>query len=178
MATGNESERRGRSRLQGDPRNKYYIEGNAVRRMEAIPRDAELERLRRERIEREQLEEKHRKRAARRNRERELRMSRSYVAFLTMSVIVFGAFAILYIQLQWNLTARMRTIATLESQITDLKADNDEAFKRMNTSIDLDGIRNAAMTQLGMTYVRENQLVYYTVGEDDYMNQFGEIPEK
>ena len=62
--------------------------------METIPRDAELERLRRERVEREQLEEKRRRRAARRNQERELRMSRSYVAFLTMSVIVFGVFAI------------------------------------------------------------------------------------
>jgi cell division protein FtsL len=178
MAMGNESVRRGRAQRKGGSQKEYYIEGNAVRRMETIPRDAELERLRRERVEREQLEEKRRRRAARRNQERELRMSRSYVAFLTMSVIVFGVFAILYIQLQWNLTARMRTIARLESQITDLKADNDEAYKRMNTAVDLDGIRSAAMTQLGMSYVKEAQIIYYTVGEDDYMNQYGEIPEK
>lgn len=182
MAVRNESGKRGGSRqaTQGrrESQREYYVEGNAVRRMEALPRDEELERLRRERVEREQLAEKHRRRAARRNQERELLLSRRYVAFLTMSVIVFGLFASLYIRLQWNLTDRMRTIAKLESQITDLKADNDEAYKRMNTSVDLDGIRGAALTQLGMSYVREGQIVYYTVEEDDYMNQYGEIPEK
>ena len=48
----------------------------------------------------------------------------------------------------------------------------------MNTSVDLNSIRGAALTQLGMSYVREGQIIYYTVEEDDYMNQYGEIPEK
>ena len=154
----------------------YYIDGNTVRRAETAP---DYRRERRERIRREQEEaQRRRKRKARRNQQRAMRVSKSYVAFLTMAVLVFGGVAGMYIAVQSDITARMKTISKLESQIADLKADNDEAFKRMNTSIDLDGIRNAAMTQLGMTYVRENKLVYYTVGEDDYMNQFGEIPEK
>lgn len=156
--------------------NPYYVDGNTVRRMEAAP---DYRRQQRERIEREKQEElRRRKRVARRNQERALRMSRSYVAFLTMAVVVFGVFAGFYIKVQSSVTARMKNIATLESQISDLKAENDEAYKRINNSIDLDSVRERAMTELGMTYAKESQIIYYSVGEDDYMNQFGEIPGK
>lgn len=154
----------------------FYVEGSAVRKMEAMP-DYRQERKRRQ--EREQEEElKRRQRAARRNRERELRMSRSYVAFLTMAVFVFAGFASTYVKVQSNVTARMKAISSLESQIADLRAENDEAYKRINTTVDLDYIKNTAIDEFGMFYATEDQIVYYTVENDDYMNQYGEIPGK
>lgn len=155
-------------------RDSYYIDGNTVRRTEAQP---DYREIRRERIEREREEEqRRRRRAARRNQERELRMSRSYVVFLTMAVIVFGGFSAAYISLQSDVTARMKTIASLESQIADIKADNDEAYKRISTSVDLNSVKDIALNEYGMSYAKESQIVYYTVGDDDYMNQYGEIP--
>ena len=56
------------------------------------------------------------------------------VVFLTMAVTVFGVFAGTYIKIQSDMTARMNTISSLESQIADLKADNDEAYKRIRMS--------------------------------------------
>lgn len=157
----------------------YYIDGNIVRRMETAPSYREVERIRRERIERErEAELRRRRRANRRKQERVLRMSRSYVAFLTMVVVAFGSFAGMYISIQSDITSRMKAISSLESQISDVKADNDEAYKRINTAVDLDAIRNTAMNELGMTYAKESQIIYYSVGDDDYMNQYGEIPEK
>ena len=157
----------------------YYIEGNAVRRVEAAPEYREVERIRRERIERErEAELRRQRRAIRRRQEKVLRMSRSYVAFLTMAVMVFGVFTGMYISIQSNITARMKAISSLESQINDVKADNDEAYKRINTAVDLEAIRNTAMNELGMSYAKESQIIYYSVGDDDYMNQYGEIPEK
>ncbi len=154
----------------------YYIDGNTVRRLETAP---DYRKIRREREAREREEQLRRKRrAARRNQERELRMSRSYVVFLTMAVMVFGAFATVYIRIQSDLTARMSAIATLESQIENLTAENDEALKRLNTAVDLDGIKNIAMNELGMSYAKEGQIIYYMVKDDDYMNQYGEIPNK
>ena len=172
---------------------KYYIDGNTVRRMEAAPavtrpdrrlRENRPEHVTRERRERErrererEIELRNRKRAARRNQERALRMSKSYVALLTMAVMVFGIFTGAYIHIQSEMTARMNQISSLESQIADLKADNDEAYKRINTSVDLDSIRNTAMTEYGMSYAKESQIVYYTVNDDDYMNQYSEIPRE
>lgn len=173
----------GRGGAQTAPRRRtyerdYYVDGNTVRRAETAP----VHRPQREQSERQKREREEelrgKKRAARRNQERELRMSRSYVAFLTMAVAVFGAFAGLYIHIQSDVTARMNTISKLESQIADLKADNDEAYKRINTAIDLDSIRNTAMLQLGMCYAKESQIIYYSVGDDDYMNQYSEIPSE
>lgn len=158
------------------PERNYYVDGNTVRRMEAAP---DYRRIRKEKIEREKEEElRRRKRQARRNQERALRMSRSYVAFLTVAVMVFGVFAGTYIKLQSDVTARMKKISSLESQISDLKADNDEAYKRISTSVDLESVREQAMNELGMSYVRESQIIYYSVSDDDYMNQYSEIPEK
>ena len=158
------------------PERNYYVDGNTVRRMEAAP---DYRRIRKEKIEREKEQElRRRKRQARRNQERALRMSRSYVAFLTVAVLVFGVFAGTYIKLQSDVTARMKEISSLGSQISDLKADNDEAYKRISTSVDLESVREQAMNGLGMSYVKESQIMYYSVGDDDYMNQYSEIPEE
>lgn len=151
-----------------------YIDGNTVRRMEAAPdyRREREERIRRER----EKEQQRRQRAIRRNQERALRTSKSYVAFMTMAVLVFATFTGLYIKIQSDVTVRMKTIASLESQIADVKADNDEAYKRINTSVNLEAVREVAMTELGMSYAKESQIIYYSVGDDDYMNQYSEIP--
>ena len=158
------------NRNRADP-----VEGNTVRRMEAMP---DYRQERRDRQQREREEElRKRRRAAARNQEKALRMSKSYVVFLTMAVTVFGVFCGAYIKLQSDVTARMKTIASLESQITDLKADNDEAYKRINTAVDLDAIKETAINDLGMFYATEDQIVYYSVDKTDYMNQYNEIPQ-
>ena len=82
-----------------------------------------------------------------------------------------------YIKLQSDVTARMKKIASLESQVTDLKADNDEAYKRINTAVDLDAIKEKAINELGMFYATQDQIVYYSVDKTDYMNQYNEIPQ-
>ena len=120
--------------VRNQNRRNYYVEGNAVRKMEAMPDYREERRIREEREREEQ--QRSRQRAARRARERELRNSRSYVGFLTMAVVVFGIFAGTYIKIQSDITSRMKSIASRESQIPDLKADNDEAYKRISTSAD------------------------------------------
>ena len=163
----NQTERRASER-------NYYVDGNTVRRMEAVP---DYRRERREREEREREEQlRRRKRQVRRNQERQLRMSKRYVVFLTMTV--FGVFAGTYIKIQSDMTARMNTISSLESQIADLKADNDEAYKRIRMSVDLDSVREKALNELGMSYAKESQIIYYTVDNDDFMNQYSEIPQK
>ena len=91
---------------------------------------------------------------------------------------VIALFAGAYIKIQSDITARMKTIAVLESQIANLKAENDEAYKRINTAIDLDAIKNTAINELGMFYATQDQIVYYMVENDDYMNQYIEIPEE
>lgn len=154
----------------------YYVNGNTVRRVDAEPvRREDIER--RKRIEEEQRK-KRRKNAARRNRERALYMSKGYVAFLSVCVAVMTIAAGLLIQMQSQVTQRMQNIASLESQITDLKADNDARYKEIVTSVDLDYIKDVAINELGMQYAAEDQIIYYSVVNDNFMDQYSDIPEQ
>lgn len=150
-----------------------YVDGNTVRRMETAPD------YRREREEKRQREiRRHNEHVARRNQERALHMNRGYVAFLTAAAMMTALVSAAYIQLQSELTSRLKNIATLESQISELKADNDSAYKRISTSVDLQTVKDTAINQLGMVYAGADQIVYYTVENDDYMNQYSDIPEQ
>lgn len=152
----------------------YYVNGSTVRKINAEP-------VRRERIDRTKIEEqqqkKRRRNAARRNRARALHMGRGYVAFLTLCVGVIAFAAVALVQIQSQVTQRMEHIAALESQITDLKADNDARYKEIVTSVDLDYIKEVAINDLGMKYAAEDQIVYYSVENDNFMDQYSDIPE-
>ena len=152
----------------------YYVNGSTVRQLEAQP-------VRRERIDRTKIQDeqkkKRRRNAARRNRERALHMSKGYVAFLTLCVGIVAFAAVALVQIQSQVTQRMEHIAALESQITDLKADNDARYKEIVTSVDLDYIKDVAMNQLGKQYATEDQIIYYTVENNNFMDQYSDIPE-
>lgn len=153
----------------------YYINGNTIRELETAP----VRRVREDPKEEERRrKEKARKNAARRNRERAMHMSRGYVAFLTLCVVVSAFCAFSYVKLQADVTYNMKHIAALEGQVADLKADNDANYKRVTTSVDLNHIKDVAMNELGMTYATEAQVVYYTIDNNNFMDQYSDIPVK
>ena len=63
---------------------RMYVDGNTVRKAEALPKDDRQERLRRER----EAQRARNRKIAKRNQARELRMSRRYVAFLAVAVSI------------------------------------------------------------------------------------------
>ena len=151
----------------------YFVNGSTVRQMEAQPVRRKVDRRKIQ----EQQQKKRRRTAAKRNRERALHMSRGYVAFLTLCVGVVAFAAVALVQIQSQVTQRMEHIAALESQITDLKADNDARYKEIVTSVDLDYIKDVAMNELGMQYATQDQIIYYSVANDNFMDQYSDIPE-
>ena len=153
----------------------YYVNGSTVRQMEAMParQPQKIDKRQRE----EQQRRKHRRNAIRRNRARALYMSKGYVTFLTVCVTIVALAAVALIQIQSQLTNRMEHIAALESQITDLKAENDARYKEIITSVDLDYIKNVAINELGMHYATEDQVIYYSVENNNFMDQYSDIPE-
>ena len=162
-------------------RNSYYVQGNAARRMEAAP-DVweEQEILRKKRVERarrQQEEQRRRKAVARRNQKHALIMSKGYVTFLSVAVIVTCITSIFYIKLQSDVTTRLNRIAALESSVSDMKQDNDAAYKRIATSVNLEKVKKEAINELGMTYPSSDQIVYYSIEHSDYMTQYDNIPD-
>ena len=155
--------------------NNYYVHGNAVRELE------HAEPVRKERQSREEIEQakrrKRRRNAARRNRERNLSMNFGYVAFLSVCVFAIAFGAVSLIKIQSQVTQRMRTVAALESQVSDLKSDNDARYNEITTSVDLNYIKDVAINKLGMSYATEDQVIYYTIDNNNFMDQYSDIPE-
>lgn len=160
-----------------------YIEGNTVRKMEAAPQ-RRGEQVRRELEQKQQhdriLEQRHREalHAARRNQQKALRMSPGYVLFLAAAMFLMVGICAIYLQLQSEIGVRMKNIASLESQVIDLRTDNDATLKRINTTVNMESIKNTAMNELGMVYPAKDQIVHFQIDTADYMNQYEDIPNR
>lgn len=154
-------------------RSSIYVEGNTVRKLNTMPERAPRE-------ERERVRERQQRisRSVQENRRRALQMSPGYVLFLTAAVALTLGVCAMFIQLQSEISTRMRNVAALESQILDMKTDNDATMNRIETSVNMEDIKNAAMNELGMVYPGQDQIVYFEVDANDYMNQYQDIPEK
>ncbi len=149
-----------------------YEDGNTVRRLETAP-DYHEEREKRKEERRRSEQKRRRRRAARRNRERALKMSAGYVAFLSVCVMAVAFTCAAYVDLQSDLIIRQRSIETLQSEISNLKLENDAAYKRITASVDLKEIKKKAK-KLGMKYPTDQQIKYYTIENADYMTQYSD----
>ncbi|MBQ2283008.1 MAG: cell division protein FtsL [Agathobacter sp.] len=153
----------------------YYVNGSTVRQLEAAPQqqprrksEEELQRERRQRS---------RHNAALRNRQKAMYMSKGYVVFLSVCVAIVAISAVALIQIQSQVTHRMKNVAALESEINNLRADNDAKYKSITTSVDLNQIKDIAINELGMSYASEDQVVYYSVEKNNFLDQYQDIPE-
>lgn len=148
---------------------RYYVDGNTVRELEPARRSREdIERIQRQ---------KKRRNAARRNREKNLVINRTYALFLAVCVILSVMAATVLIRTQASISTHLRNISAVESKLTDLKLDNDAKYKALNTSINLNEIKTRAMEELGMKYPTEDQVIYYSVESDNFMDQYRDIPK-
>lgn len=159
-----------RNRVKNTERPRNYVEGNTVRKLNAVP----------QRIPREREVHRETQKAdvqTRKNRQRAMQMSPGYILFLTLAVVATVGVCAMYLQLQAENSQSRRHIASLESQILELKTENDAAENRIESSVNMEEIKNTAMNEMGMVYPGQDQVVYYTVEKNDYMNQYQDIPD-
>ena len=99
-----------------------------------------------------------------------------YMIFLAAASCMVLWSCVNYLQLQAETTSRVKHIASLETELEDLRKENDDNYTRIMTSVDLDHIREVAINELGMVYAEPNQVILYDGGTDDYVRQKGSIP--
>lgn len=117
----------------------------------------------------------------RRERRHEEKSNVQYVNVLYMIFLAAASCMVLwscvnYLQLQAETTSRVKHIASLETELEDLRKENNDNYTRIMTSVDLDHIRDVAINELGMVYAEPNQVILYDGGTDDYVRQNGSIP--
>ena len=141
---------------------RYIFDGNAARKLQAIPQEIP--------------ERRNVSRATSRNRAKAKRMSRGYVLFLAVISIAALFMCVRYLKLKSDLTTLTKEIAVTESQLSELKADNDALYNSVLASVDLENIKNVAMERLGMKYPDEDQIYKFDTAGNSYVRQYRNVP--
>lgn len=148
----------------------YYTEdGNAARRL--LPEREWEEEQKRQREERKRQHHARRTAQARARRRARLRL----IPF-TASLLVISGFFMVNVYLQSSISESMRNIATMQSEISDLKAENAATENRIHINANLENVKAKAANELGMVYANNDQIVYYSMDDTDYMDQYDKIP--
>lgn len=185
MANTNQAETARRRRNSAGNAGGIYVEGSAVRRLAEEPVRNYPDRQRQEAVRRARAArqktarpESYREvsRATQKNRERAMGMGKGYVVFIVAVSAAILFFCIHYLQLKAEITAGMKEVAVLESELTQLKEDNDAYYSQVTSNVDLDTIRKIAIGRLGMSYPTKEQVMTYTTEGNSYVRQYQDIP--
>ena len=145
-----------------------YEDGNAVRELEVYPEERER---RKERVRRRQAS-----RQIQKNRRRARNLGPGYLVFLSAVCTATLFLCVHYLQLKSSYTEQLENVAALESELSQLKADNDAYYNQVQTSVNLNEIKEKAMSKLGMHYADESQIRYYSAKDNSYMRQYQDVP--
>lgn len=137
---------------------RYLIEGNTVRK---VNRDFETAPVHRE------SPKVHAKNAP---------INMGYVLVMLIAIVAMCATLILYVDMQADIINRVNNIASMEKELNTLKLANDETYTKIVSGVDLEKIKYIAITQLGMTYAKDGQVITYAGNESDYCIQYSDIP--
>ncbi len=144
-----------------------YEDGNAVRRAAYDPEERQPRR-------KEQKSVKRKKSERRSGRRKNAGAGFIVVLAIALSLTVFSC--INYLQLKSRLTKQSAEIAGMESELSQLKADNDAYYNEVIASVTIEEIKRAALGDLGLHYASESQIRYYDMDDDGYVRQYTEVP--
>ena len=140
-----------------------YIEGNTVRKFDVVE---ELQKP---------IERKENRHNVKNKANNALYMNLGYVIFLIGALVASAIILMSYISLQSDIIIATRNVASLESELNNLKLSNDENYARAASSVDLEQIRSVAIGELGMKYAKEGQILNVSGEGSDYVRQLAEI---
>ncbi len=141
-------------------KNEIYVDGNTVRKIETAPQKVK------------------KRKTAKKTKIKKQPLRFGYIVALTFSVAAIIASLIMYVSIQADILNSVNTIASMEEELNSLKLANDETYTKLLSSVDLKKIKYIAITELGMTYADEGQVVTYSGSDSDYCIQYSDIPEK
>ena len=138
-----------------------YVDGNAARKIE----------------ERKETPRKKLSREAQKNRAKSTSLGSGYIFFLAVMCSLATAACVHYLQLNAEVTAQRSAVTSKKLELNDLKSYNDAYYSKVTASVDLEEIKRRAINELGMQFVTEDQIRYYTPGNNSYVRQYQDVPE-
>ena len=106
---------------------------------------------------------------------RELRESRGRLIRLVIAMVLTVLVCTVFLQMSFCVQQQTYRIAVLQKELNVLRQSNDDAQKRLEDAVTMQDVQQKAQ-QLGMEYPKAGNVVYYSVGDEDYMFQTRDIP--
>ena len=105
-------------------------------------------------------------------------MNRNFAVFLAVMGIMIVLCSINYLRLKTECTSKRSQVASLETQLAELKEDNDAYESQVTSNVDLERIRKIAIGRLGMKYPTDEETETYTTEGRSYVKQYQDVTEK
>lgn len=143
-----------------------YVDGNTVRKP-AEPIRPEKRSKRQQKVDKKAVEQ----------RTKALQMGRGYVLFLTAVSVATLFMCVHFIQLRSTVTGQIKEMATLESELNQMVAENDALYDKTVSDLDLEHVRDVAIRELGMNYAGKDQVIWYSSNTtNSYVRQYNDVP--
>ena len=152
------------NRTQLNSVERIFAEGNTIR----MAQETETVRIR---LPRERTE---RQRQASRKVSRQKRMISVFVTGI--AVVLLVALCITMLTILGENNGLKTEISRLESQVSELRSQNDSRQYDLNSAVDLNYVVQVATTELGMVRSTSGQIRTYSTAESEYIQQVAEIP--
>ncbi len=146
-----------------------YIEGNTVRKLNAVPD------IRREE---EQYEAPARRKQTHRQPKSLQGISFGSLMILSLAIAATLYVCVEYLRLQSDVTQMDKKIVTMSQAVETMTNKNDAAYEELDASVDLEKIYRIAVEELGMVYPNNNTVIAYKSAGRDYVRQYQDIPDK
>ena len=167
MASGNRTVRRQTYRQNPSNVRQMYVYGNTVTKPAYEPKRQAPETQHPQRTSRQ----------VRKNRRQAMHVSKAYVVFMTAAAVLMLVVCVNYVQLRSEITSRSKNISAMQTELAQMREENNTKYNVIMDSVNLDEIRTKAMNELGMVYANKDQIVEYDNPAGDYVKQYENIPE-
>ena len=114
----------------------------------------------------------------RRRKQERTTLSIPYCMFLAIACVLTLSLGAYYLEQQALSTSSQKKIASLESELAELKKANADELNRIETSVNLETIRDIAINDLGMVYATQENVVLYRNTSQNYVSQFENVPQE
>lgn len=142
-----------------------YVDGNTVRKIQREPAE-KVDRTQKRRVSQK----------AKKNQQKATSTSLGFMFFLAAVCVAIIFSCVSYLQLKSQLTGKAKALAVLESEYSQLKADNDAYYSQVSSSADIEKIKAIAIKRLGMKYATEDQIITYETERSSYVKQYQDVP--
>ena len=72
-------------------------------------------------------------------------------------------------------TGKMKTVAVLETELSQVKEDNNAYESQVTSDVDLNTIKKLAIGRLGMNYPTDDQKKTYSMPSNSYVRQYQDV---